>query len=159
MKLFWWCGGPLQAHKITMLESGSCCSCGTLQWQWVLLCKHLARQVLDVYLQKQWRFAGKRQREGRPMSILMRCDRQADSVVGGSALVAFLFPVPSPYLIFSAPARWRVHGCDTCGVYLSQDKKAIRPAICPNMEALFVSSLVLGGSWSGKLSPSFAHMT
>lgn len=90
-----WCEFPLQSHKNTMLEPGCCCSCGTLQWQWVVLCKHLARQVLDIYLlQKQWRFAGKRQQEGRPMSILMRHDRQADSVVCSSALVAFLFPVP-----------------------------------------------------------------
>lgn len=113
-----------------MLEPGSCCSCGTLQWQWVVLCKHLARQVLDIYLlQKQWRFAGKRQQEGRPMSILMRGDKQADSVVGCRALVAFLFPVSSPYLIFSASARWRVHGCDTCGAYLSQDKRqSVQPS-------------------------------
>lgn len=54
----------------------------------MLLYKHLARQVLDIYLlQKQWRFARKRQREGRPMSILMHGDRQADSVGSSSALV------------------------------------------------------------------------
>lgn len=149
--------GPLQPCKITMCEPGSSCNRGTLQWQQVLLCKHLARQVPDIHLpQKQWRFASKRQRDGRPMSISMRRDKQADSVVGGSALVAF----PSPYLILSVPARWRVHSCDTCGVYLSRDKKAIGPAIRPNMEVLFAGlSPVQGGSWSGKLSPSPAHMT
>lgn len=146
-----------------MLGPVSYCSCGTLRWQWVVLYKHLARQVLDIYLlQKQWRFAGMRQQDVRPMSISMHGDKQADSIVGGSALVAFLFlfPIPSPRLIFSASARWQVQSCDTCGVYLSQDKKAIGPAIRPNMEALFVLlSPVQGGSWSEKLSPSSAHMT
>lgn len=111
---------------------------GTLQWQWVVLCKHLARQVLDIYLlQKQWRFAGKRQQDGRPMSISMHGDKQADSIVGCSALAAYLFPVPSPYLIFSTPERWQVYSCDTCVVYLSQDKKTIGPDHPPEYAVIF----------------------
>lgn len=134
-----------------MLEPGSCCSCDTLQWQWVVLCKHLARQVLDIYLlQQQWRFAGKRQQDRPPMSISMPRDKQADSVVGR------VHPHCLPVLPISAPALRRGDGsaavCDTCGVYLSQDKKkAIGPAIHPNTEPLFILlSPAQGGSWSGK---------
>lgn len=143
-------------HKITILEPCSCCSWGTLQWQWVLLYKHLARQVLHIYLlQIQWRFARKRQREGRPMSILMHSDRQADSVCSTSALVPHSLSLS--HLLHSVevtgPRLWHMWSVSVTG------QKAIGAAIRHNMKVLFVLSPVRGGSRSGKLSPTSTHMT
>lgn len=79
------------------------------------------------------------------MSLLMRGDRRTDSLSGGSALVPILFLRPPPHHLISS-LFWRGDG-PTAVTHVEcichRTKKAICPAIRPNMEA-FLRLLVTG---------------